>query len=324
AAEAWARGEFVDPAAQNQDAIAHLFGESAAQFGDVLVKFAARLHDELNGGGRRGGAYIGDKIGDGEISFVADPGDHGDFGSEDSAGDDFFVESPQIFHGAAAAREDEHVNEFRFIEKLQRLDDFFGGAFALHAHGIEHQMDIGKAARANPSHRAEHRARWLTDYSDAAGKKRQRFSARGIEKSFGFEAFFQLLEGKLQCALPHQVNFLDVNLIFAALFVDADGTAHGNLQTVFGAELDAALLLLEINATDLGAVVLQGEIDVAGLGCAAVGDFALHADVGEILGEQVANFSDQFADGEDLASGHEVESELLVHEEGPRKDEAMR
>ncbi len=66
-----------------------------------------------------------------------------------------------------------------------------------------------------------------------------------------------MLKSKLQRALPHQLNFLDVNLmIFAALLVNADAAAHGDLQAVFGAELDAALLLLEVNAADLGAVVL--------------------------------------------------------------------
>src|SRR5439155_26801031 len=117
---------------------------------------------------------------------------------------------------------------------------------------------------------------------------------------------------------------IDVDLIFAALLVGADGASHRDLQAVLRAVLDAALLLLEINARDLGAVVFQSEIDVAGLGGAAIGDFALHADVGEIPGEQVANFSGQFADGEDVASGHEVESELLGHEQRPRKDEVMK
>jgi hypothetical protein len=85
------------------------------------------------------------------------------------------------------------------------------------------------------------------------------------------------------------------------------------LQTVFGAELDAALLLLEVNAADLRAVVLQGEIDVPGLGLAAVGDFALDANVGEILSKQVADFAGQLADRKGLAAGHEVEAELFSH-----------
>src|SRR2546428_6138391 len=126
-------------------------------------------------------------------------------------------------------------------------------------------MDVGKAAREDADHVADGRALWRSDDSDAAGEQRQRFFARGFEEAFGFEALFQLLEGELQRALPHQLDFLDVNLIFAALFVDADTAADGDLQAVLGAELDAALLLLEVNAANLRAVVLQSEIDVAGL-----------------------------------------------------------
>src|SRR2546429_5950429 len=42
----------------------------------------------------------------------------------------------------------------------------------------------------------------------------------------GFEALLQLLESELQRALPHQFDFLDVNLIFAALLVDTDGAGR--------------------------------------------------------------------------------------------------
>jgi len=99
-------------------------------------------------------------------------------------------------------------------------------------------------------------------------------------------------------------------LILAALLVHAEGAAHGDLQAVFGAEPGAALLLFEENAADLGAIILQGEVEVAGLGFAAVGDFALNKDVGEVPGEQVANAGGEFAYGENLASGLKVEGEL--------------
>src|SRR5256712_1984118 len=174
-------------------------------------------------------------------------------------------------------------------------------------------MDVGKAAREDADHVADGRALWRSDDSDAAGEQRQRFFARGVEEALDFEAFFQLLEGELQRALPHQIDFLDVNLILAALLVDADAAAHGDLQTVFGAELDAALLLLEVNAADLGAIIFQSEINVAGLGFAAVGDFALDADVGEVFGKEVADFPSQLADGPSLAVGHEIERELFGH-----------
>jgi hypothetical protein len=86
------------------------------------------------------------------------------------------------------------------------------------------------------------------------------------------------------------------------------------VQAVFGAELDAALLLLEENAANLRAIVFQGEVDVAGLRFAAIGDFTLDPNVREIFGEEVADFGRQFADGENAAGGLEIKLEL-GHEE---------
>ena len=122
-----------------------------------------------------------------------------------------------------------------------------------------------------------------------------------------------MLEGELQRATAHGIKTLNVNLIFTSGFINADAAADGDLKTVLGTELDAAALLLEENAADLRAVVFQGEVDVAGLGFPAVGDFALDEEVGEIFREQIADSSREFADGKDLASGLEVEGEL-AHE----------
>src|SRR6266480_2756276 len=182
---------------------------------------------------------------------------------------------------------------------------------ALDAHGIDRQMHIWKAARENADDVAHGGAARRGDDADAAGEERQGLLARSVEQALSFEAFLQLLEGKLQRAAPNGLEIVHVNLIFAAGFVDAYGAAHGHQQAVFGAELDAALLLLEINAADLSAIVFQGEVDVAGLGLAAVGDFPLDADVREVFAEQVADLGSQLADGPGLAVGHEVEGELL-------------
>jgi len=87
-------------------------------------------------------------------------------------------------------------------------------------------------------------------------EEEQRFFARSIKEAFGFETFFQLLEGELQRALPTKSIFLDVNLIFAALFVDADGAAHGDLQTRLGRNLMPRCCCLS-KRSGLGAVVLR-------------------------------------------------------------------
>ena len=139
---------------------------------------------------------------------------------------------------------------------------------------------------------------------------RQRLLSRGVEEAFRLQAFFQLLKRKLERAKTNGLEMFHVNLILAAGLVDAEGAAHGHLQTVLGAELDAALLLLEENAADLRAVVFQREIDVAGLGFVAVGDFALDQDVGEVACEEIADGPGEFGDREDAAFWAEVELEL--------------
>src|SRR6266851_1667474 len=181
APEARARGKLVDAARQFQKAVADQAGEGFAQVGDMLIEFTAGLDDKLGGGGRSGGADVGNEIGDSEIGFVADAGDDGNFGSGDGARHEFFVEGPQVFHRAATAREDENVHEFLLIEEFQGLDDFFGGALALDAHGIENEMNILETAAKDADDVADGGAFWGSDEADAAGQKRQRFLARRVE-----------------------------------------------------------------------------------------------------------------------------------------------
>ena len=91
-------------------------------------------------------------------------------------------------------RANQHVHKLLGIEKLQRFDDFLGSAFALYAHRKNREMHVGKSARKDAHDVADGSATRRSDQADAAGKKRQRLFARGIEEAFGFEALFQLIE----------------------------------------------------------------------------------------------------------------------------------
>ena len=73
----------------------------------------------------------------------------------------------------------------------------------------------------------------------------------------------------------------DVNLIFAAHFVDAERTANGDVQAVFGAELQSASLVAEADAANLRARVLQSEIQMSRLRRAVIGNFAFDPNVAE-------------------------------------------
>src|SRR5262249_4173437 len=148
---------------------------------------------------------------------------------EYGARDGLFVEGPEIFDGTAATGEDENVDEFLLIEKFERTNDFARRFFALHADGIEGEMDVVKTAPQDANYVPDCGAFGRSDQADAAGKKRQRFFARGIEEAFRFETLLELLESELERAAPLRLHGLDVNLIFAALLVDADASAHGDL-----------------------------------------------------------------------------------------------
>jgi len=90
---------------------------------------------------------------------VADTGDYGNFRSEDRAANDFFVERPQIFQGAAAAREDEDVDEFLYWKNFSALT-ISSRSLRLHAHGKNHEMDVGKAARQDAHDIADGKRPW--------------------------------------------------------------------------------------------------------------------------------------------------------------------
>src|SRR6267154_2264341 len=309
-AKAATAGKFVNAAAELQQAVAHQAGERFLQVGDVLVKFAASLHHDLGGSGRSGGANVGDEIGDGEIGFVADAGNYRNFGGEDGARHLFFVEGPQIFERAAAAREDQHIDHSLAIEELHGAHDFLGGTVTLDAHGIDREMHIAEAASQNADHIAHSRAARGSNQSDAAGQERQGLFAIRGEEAFRFEAFLELLEGQLQSAQADGLNVLDIDLVFAARFVDADGAAHRDAQAVFGAKLHGAELILEADALRLRAFVLQGAVNVAGLRFVAVGDFAGDPDVGKVAREEVADPGGQLGDREGAAFRHKVELKL--------------
>ena len=93
---------------------------------------------------------------------------------------------------------------------------------------------------------------------------------RRVEEAFGVEPFFKLLEGELQRADAERLHAFHVNLIFAALFVNADAPAQRDFEAVFNAEFEAAAVLFEPNAADLGLFIFEREIEMAGLGFAAV------------------------------------------------------
>ena len=60
--------------------------------------------------------------------------------THDRARDALFVERPQVFHGAAAARDDDHVDIGVAAEIVNALHDLKRRAAALHLSGIDEHV----------------------------------------------------------------------------------------------------------------------------------------------------------------------------------------
>ena len=147
--------------------------------------------DELGGGGGRGGAQVGDEVGDGEVGLVADGGDDGQLGGGDGAGEGLVVEAGEIFDGAAAAGDDDEVDLSIGRGALnQRMPAAtepaqFG---ALHGGGVDEQVEAGVAAADDVDDVADDGAGGRGDDADAAREGGQRALAGGVEEAFGEQA----------------------------------------------------------------------------------------------------------------------------------------
>src|SRR5262245_21335442 len=82
-------------------------GPGAVEAGFELVEVG---DDEARGRGRRGGADIGDEVGERRVLLVADCADDRDGAGGDCAQEPLVAEREQILEAAAAAGEDDDVD----------------------------------------------------------------------------------------------------------------------------------------------------------------------------------------------------------------------
>lgn len=140
------------------------------------------------------------------------------------------------------------------------------------------------------------------DEADTSREPRDWAFARWREEAFGIEFLLEAFEGGLEFAFALQFEVYQAELILAARFVNSHLALNDDFLAVLkeGA-IEAAAIGLEENATDLGVLVFECEVGVAGGLEAEVGDFA--GDPREADGgfEGAPDFGGEFGDGEDAA-----------------------
>ena len=153
------------------------------------------------------------------------------------------------------------------------------------------------------------------DDADAAGQGRKGLLALRGEESLGRQLCLELLEGDLHGPGAHRFHVFGEQLHFAARLVHGDAAAGDDLHAILRTKAQQARLGAKHHKAKLRVAVLQGEIDVATLGGAVVGDFSFDPDVGKTLLKMGADGGHQFAHTVDAARrcfGGKLEGELRI------------
>ena len=86
----------------------------------------------------------------------------------------------------------------------------------------------------------------------------------GVEEALGLELLLELLERELERAQALRLEQLDHQLVLAARGVDVEAAEGQHLHAVLGLEAHAPAPAAEEHAAELGRLVLQREVGVAG------------------------------------------------------------
>src|SRR5262249_23023621 len=153
---------------------------------------------------------------------------------------------------------------------------------------------------------------WRSHNADTARKSGNRLFTGWLEKSFGFEFCFELLEGNLQRTRAFGFQVLGRKLQFAAIFVNSNPPTQHDLHAVFRAKTQQACLRAEHDVADLRDTVLQREVNMYRIVRPKIRNFALHPNITVLAFEMGTGGRNQVPYRPDAAVGRlEGESKLV-------------
>src|SRR6266850_1082839 len=125
--------------------VAYAVQQLAAQRARATIDLALEIYDirdnQFGSSARGRRAQICDKVANGKIDFVTDSRDDWHGGMEYRASDDLFIELPQIFNAATAARDHDEIDRRKYLVRRGQLSNghcnFLRRAGSLHAYWVD-------------------------------------------------------------------------------------------------------------------------------------------------------------------------------------------
>ena len=175
---------------------------------------------------------------------MADRGDQWNQARRRRAHHDFFVERPQIFERAAAARDDQKIGPRHRTALRQRIEPGDGGgdlgrrAVALHLHRPDQHVarkTVGEPMQNVANDGAARRG----DDADHRGQIRQELLARLVEQSLGGQPPLALFQQRHERAKAGRLERFDDDLILRAAGIGGQPPGDHDFEAGLELELDA-------------------------------------------------------------------------------------
>ena len=197
---------------------------------------AVRAENFRRGTGR-GGAHVGGEVRSGNIGFMADRRDDRHAAGGNGAGEDLFVEFPQVLEASAAAGDDDDIHRGKTAilgrgETSDRLGNFGCRPPSLHADGSDENFNVRCTPAQDVQEVADRGAGGRSDHHDADGVGRQGLFAGLVEESLGPEFFLEGTEAGFEFAGAARLQAADDDLVLAARLVDLDVAEQFDLHPI--------------------------------------------------------------------------------------------
>ena len=294
---------------------------AAAEIGHGGHQLAAHRHAHFGSPGGGGRAQVGGVVDEGPVGLVAHGRHQRDHALGGGSHDPFVVEAPEVFQRPTAARHDDDRGARdrpglgQGIEATDRSGNLRRARLALHAHRPD-QNATGKAVRDAVEDIADDGAGGRGHHADHVRQIGDELLARVVEQALSGELAATLLQQGHEGAHTRGLHRFDDDLVGRLARKGCQLAGRDDLKPLFGADAHSRIAALPDNRVDLGLLVFEGEIAVAGgMRTPPARNLAADLHIAEAVLdgalERIRKFADRHFSG--IGGGGFVHAQVIAH-----------